>query len=155
MVQEDKELLLKDLGARLDTNLVCSIYRTDDEGVGYRDEVLHGYCKGDIWYEFYFREDCSIGIDDVSKIKPYLFPLSSMTEDQLYEIKEITEFKYNHNTLELVKWTETHTTLEFWLEEVPQYSVIEVFDWLNKNHFDYRCLIEKGLAIDATGLNIY
>ena len=154
MVQEDKELLLKDLGARLDTNLVCSIYRTDDEGVGYRDEVLHGYCKGDIWYEFYFREDCSIGIDDVSKIKPYLFPLSSMTEEQLYEIKEITEFKYNHNTLELVKWTETHTTLEFWLEEVPQYSVIEVFDWLNKNHFDYRGLIEKGLAIDATGLNI-
>ena len=155
MTQEDKELLLKDLCARLDTNLVCSIYRTDDEGVGYRDEVLHGYCKGDIWYEFYFREDCSIGIDNVSKIKPYLFPLSSMTEEQLYEIKEITEFKYNHNTLELVKWTETHTTLEFWLEEVPQYSVIEVFDWLNKNHFDYRGLIEKGLAIDATGLNIY
>ena len=155
MTQEDKELLLKDLCARLDTNLVCSIYRTDDEGVGYRDEILHGYCKGDIWYEFYFREDCSIGIDNVSKIKPYLFPLSSMTEEQLYEIKEITEFKYNHNTLELVKWTETHTTLEFWLEEVPQYSVIEVFDWLNKNHFDYRGLIEKGLAIDATGLNIY
>ena len=155
MAQEDKELLIKDLCARLDTNLVCSIYRTDDEGVGYRDEVLHGYCKGDIWYEFYFREDCSIGIDNVSKIKPYLFPLSSMTEEQLYEIKEITEFKYNHNTLELVKWTETHTTLEFWLEEVPQYSVIEVFDWLNKNHFDYRGLIEKGLAIDATGLNIY
>ena len=88
-------------------------------------------------------------------VKPYLFPLSSMTEEQLYEIKEITEFKYNHNTLELVKWTETHTTLEFWLEEVPQYSVIEVFDWLNKHHFDYRGLIEKGLAIDATGLNIY
>ena len=155
MTQEYKELLIKDICARLDTNLVCSIYRTDDEGVGYRDEILHGYCKGDIWYEFYFREDCSVGIDNVSKIKPYLFPLSSMTEEQLYEIKEITEFKYNHNTLELVKWTETHTTLEFWLEEVPQYSVIEVFDWLNKNHFDYRGLIEKGLAIDATGLDVY
>ena len=155
MAQEDKELLIKDLCARLDTNLVCSIYRTDDEGVGYRDEILHGYCKGDIWYEFYFREDCSIGIDNVSKIKPYLFPLSSMTEEQLYKLKEITDFKYNHNTLELLEWTETHTTLEFWLEEVPQYSVIEVFDWLDKNHFDYRCLIERGLAIDATGLNIY
>ena len=155
MAQEDKELLIKDLCARLDTNLVCSIYRTDDEGVGYRDEILHGYCKGDIWYEFYFREDCSIGIDNVSKIKPYLFPLSSMTEEQLYKVKEITDFKYNHNTLELLEWTETHTTLEFWLEEVPQYSVIEVFDWLDKNHFDYRCLIERGLAIDATGLNIY
>lgn len=30
-----------------------------------------------------------------------------------------------------------------------------LYDWLNKNHFDYRGLIEKGLAIDATGLNIY
>ena len=155
MTQENKELLLKDLCARLDTNLVCSIYRTDDEGVGYRDEILHGYCKGDIWYEFYFREEYSIGIDNVSKIKPYLFPLSSMTEEQLYKLKEITDFRYNHNTLELLEWSETHTTLEFWLEEVPQYKVIEVFDWLNKNHFDYRCLIERGLAIDGTGLNIY
>ena len=32
---------------------------------------------------------------------------------------------------------------------------LEVIDWLNANHFDYRGLIEKGLAIDATGLNIY
>ena len=30
-----------------------------------------------------------------------------------------------------------------------------LYDWYNKNHFDYRDLIEKGLAIDATGLNIY
>ena len=85
MTQEEKDLLLKDLCGRLNTNLVCSIYRTDDEGVGYRDEILHGYCKGDIWYEFYFREDCSISIDNVSKIKPYLLPLSSMTEEQCYD----------------------------------------------------------------------
>lgn len=32
---------------------------------------------------------------------------------------------------------------------------LETFDWLNKHHFDYRGLIEKGLAIDATGLEIY
>ncbi len=43
MTQEDKELLLKDLCARLNTNLVCSIYRVDDQGVGYRDEILYGY----------------------------------------------------------------------------------------------------------------
>ena len=132
MTQEDKELLLKDLCARLDTNLVCSIYRTDDEGVGYRDEILHGYCKGDIWYEFYFREDCSIGIDNVSKIKPYLFPLSSMTEEQ--------EKEYNNlNCYELGCFPHSE----------------EALDFLTKNHFDYRGLIEKGLAIDATGLGIY
>ena len=132
MTQEEKELLLKDLCARLDTNLVCSIYRTDDEGVGYRDEILHGYCKGDIWYEFYFREDCSIGIDNVSKIKPYLFPLSSMTEEQ--------EKEYNNlNCYELGCFPHSE----------------EALDYLIKNHFDYRGLIEKGLAIDVTGLNIY
>ena len=132
MTQEEKELLLKDLCARLDTNLVCSIYRTDDEGVGYRDEILHGYCKGDIWYEFYFREDCSIGIDNVSKIKPYLFPLSSMTEEQKNEYQYIAE-----------RWYEL------------SYLISDGVDWLNKGHFDYRRLIEKGLAIDATGKGIY
>ena len=132
MTQENKELLIKDLCARLDTNLVCSIHRTDDEGVGYRDEILHGYCKGDIWYEFYFREDCSIGIDNVSKIKPYLFPLSSMTEEQ--------EKEYNNlNCYELGCFPHSE----------------EAFDYLTKNHFDYRYLIEKGLALDATGKNIY
>lgn len=128
MTQENKDLLLKDLCARLDTNLVCSIYRTDDEGVGYRDEILHGYCKGDIWYEFYFREDCSIGIDNVSKIKPYLFPISSMTEEQKEDmIKSSCGIGSDKN----------------------------VFDWYNKNHFDYRGLIPMGLAIDATGKDIY
>ena len=132
MTQEDKELLRKDLCARLDTNLVCSIYRTDDEGVGYRDEILHGYCKGDIWYEFYFREDCSVGIDNVSKIKPYLFPLSSMTEEQEKEYNDL-------NCYELGCFPHSE----------------EALDYLTKNHFDYRYLIEKGLAIDATGLGIY
>ena len=89
MTQKEKDLLLKDLCSRLNTNLVCSIYRADDEGIGYRDEILHGYCKGDIWYEFYFREDCSIGIDNVSKIKPYLLPLSSMTEEQKREYNSL------------------------------------------------------------------
>ena len=146
MTQEDKELLLKDICARLPYGVKIQVPYED--GSGYFDET--------VWE---VNNDGPFHVNgwgiEYEYVKPYLFPLSSMTEEQLYEIKEITEFKYNHNTLELVKWTETHTTLEFWLEEVPQYSVIEVFDWLNKNHFDYRNLIEKGLAIDATGLNIY
>jgi hypothetical protein len=129
MTQENKDLLLKDLCLRLNTNLVCSIYRIDDEGVGYRDEILHGYCKGDIWYEFYFREDCSIGIDNVLKIKPYLFPMSNMTEEQ----------KTSHN----------------FLKHSAYANPIKLIDFYNKHHFDYRGLIEKGLAIDATGKNIY
>lgn len=129
MTKEDKELLLKDLCTRLNTNLVCSIYRVDDQGVGYRDEILSGYCKGDIWNEFYFGDNCGIGIDNVSKIKPYLFPLSSMTEEQHKE------------------WFSTLSS--------DYHITYDTVDWLNKNHFDYHNLIEKGLAIDATNLNIY
>ena len=132
MTEEDKKLLLKDLCARLNTNLVCSIYRIDDIGIGYRDEILSGYCKGDIWCEFYFGDDCGIGIDNVSKIKPYLIPLSNMTEEQ--------EKEYNNlNSYELGCFPHTE----------------EALDYLIENHFDYRYLIDKGLAIDATNKNIY
>jgi hypothetical protein len=133
MTQEQKESLLKDLCSRLNTNLVCSIYRTDDQGIGYRDEILTGYCKGDIWYEFYFGEDCGICIDDVSKIKPYLFPLSSMTEEQEDELIKFMAKDWHG----------------------MRYHTHDSIDWLIVNHFDYRGLIPKGLAKDATGLNLY
>ena len=144
MTQNEKDLLVKDLCARLDTNLVCSINRTDDEGVGYRDEILHGYCKGDIWYEFYFREDCSIGIDSVSKIKPYLFPLSSMTEEQK------NDCPISETNLNII-----NSNIGYGIIEMPWRLSYLFTDWCNKNHFDYRGLIPMGLANDATGLNIY
>ena len=131
MTLEDKELLFKDLCARLNTKLICSIYRTDDQGVGYRDEILHGYCYIDAWDEFYFGEDCGISINDISKIKPYLFPLSSMTEEE--------KFMYEG----LMIGTDSISYM------------LDVIDWLNSHHFDYMGLIERGLAIDATNLNVY
>ena len=69
----------------------------------------------------------------VSEVKLYLFPLSSMTEEQKQEYQHITER---------------------WMSD-SSYSISDSIDWLNVHHFDYRGLIEKGLAIDATGLNIY
>lgn len=157
MTQEEKELLRKDLCARLPYGVKAKVLNEDILRYDYSSEE-GGFIKGieninDGLFVIECKKDGYVLSYD--EFKPYLLPLSSMTEEQLYELKEITDFKYNHNNLELVKWAETHTTLEFWLEEVPQYSVIEVFDWLNKNHFDYRGLIEKRLAINATGLNIY
>ena len=131
MTEKEKDLLLKDLCSRLNTNLVCSIYRADDYGIGYRNEILYGYCNIDGWDEFYFGEDCGTGVDSISKIKPYLLPMSSMTDKQF---KEYLELEHSGNM---------------------EHLSIPLLDWLNKNHFDYRGLIEKGLAIDATELNIY
>jgi hypothetical protein len=150
MTQEDKELLLKDLCARLDTNLVCSIYRIDDYGVGYRDEILSGYCKGDIWDEFYFGDDCGIGIDNVSKIKPYLFPLSSMTEEQKKDIFcNGTFFISNRN--ELGRFPKHSDDYDY----VTIDDYLMIYKKLIENHFDINGLIPRGLAEDATDKNIY
>ena len=63
------------------------------------------------------------------EINPYLFPLSSMTEEQQMDLtKFVANGIHGENIL---------------------------YDWYNKNHFDYRGLIPMGLAIDATSLNIY
>ena len=144
MTQEQKELLIKDLCARLGTNLVCSIYRIDDYGVGYRDEILSGYCKGDIWDEFYFGDDCGIGIDNVSKIKPYLFPLSSITDEQERELSKLG-VSYGEYAL--------HDDIRGLGIMVDEAYIF--FEFCYKHHIDFLGLIQMGLAIDATGLNIY
>jgi hypothetical protein len=80
----------------------------------------------------------------IDAFKPYLFPLSSMTEEQKEEIEDKLIFPSNSNG----GWIEI---LYNDIYNIPFWFV----DFCNKNHFDYRGLIEKGLAIDATNLNIY
>lgn len=148
MTQEQKELLIKDLCARLNTNLVCSIYRIDDYGVGYRDEILSGYCKGDIWDEFYFGDDCGIGIDDVSKIKPYLIPLSKMTDEQREELYKLGWYLDEDKIYSCFRnYDEANYKTHI--------DCLELINWCYKNNFDINGLIPMGLAIDATDKNIY
>ena len=149
MTQEDKDLLIRDLCARLNTNLVCSIYRTDDQGIGYRNEILYGYCNIDAWDEFYFGEDCGISINDISNIKPCLFPLSSMTSKQLFEVQEIlgkNEIEIGDGFLNIID--SNRNTLTY-------LEILALLEWFYKNHFDVNNLIYMGLAIDATNLNVY
>ena len=123
MKQENRELLLKDLCARLLYGIKASYYGADEECETW-DEV-DGIAFGCVEIGQY-----SLPIE---RIKPYLFPLSSMTEEQKQEYQYLTER---------------------WMYD-SSYSIGDSIDWLNAHHFDYRGLIEKGLAIDATGLNIY
>lgn len=119
MKQEDKELLLKDLCARLP-------YGVKVESVFINPDTKE-------------RKSCGIEVFDATSIlmirdglgefKPYLFPLSSMTEEQ----------KTSHN----------------FLKHSAYASPTKLVDWYIKNHFDYRGLIPMGLANDATNLNIY
>ena len=112
MTQEDKELLLKDLSARLP-------YGVKVEIDGYYSHILKGI-DGDT-----ISTDRGINYP-LRLVKPYLRPMSSMTEEE--------EFKLNE--------TRCYTQL-----------TLESYDWLKAHHFDYRELIEKGLAIEVTEEN--
>ena len=130
MKQED--LLLIDLCSRLYYKVkvsliynneeyrgtLCAIYPEDNRVI---IDDLNKSCH-------YYNQTCGGFLIDENKVKPYLFPLSSMTEEQKEDmIKSSCGIGSDKN----------------------------VFDWYNKNHFDYRRLIPMGLANDATGLNIY
>ena len=127
MTQEDKELLLKDLCARLPYNVICQV--EFKENGKYKSEVM--LLSGISTDEAYFTT--KNGSIYSNEYKPYLFPLSSMTEEQKQEYQHITER---------------------WMYD-SSYSISDSIDWLNVHHFDYRNLIQMNLAIDATGLNIY
>lgn len=124
MTQEEKEILFKDLCARLPHHTRVKVWLKDGTTEEGALDLEHNY--GDVLRDAFYY-------DKIVKIKPYLFPLSSMTKVQKNDYQYITER---------------------WMYD-SSYSITDSIDWLNKNHFDYRGLIEKGLAINATGLNIY
>lgn len=134
MTQEEKDLLLKDLCARLPYWVKVKVKYYDDDWkllAIYTNSTT--YATRDIGYpiETYF-EDC----------KPYLFPLSSMTEEQKKEYRKVCEL-------------DTEILSKHPMDETPFPALYNSHDWLNKNHFDIYGLIPIGLANDATGLNIY
>ena len=148
MTQEDKELLFKDLCARLPYGVIV----VTPKGRGYVCNInltIFDYELG-VNINPIIRDPFSI-----NDVKPYLFPLSSMTEEQEKEIQQIIG---NPDYACIIRKTDG---LELWLNFIDTDptiwldAIFEVQDYLNKNHFDYRGLIEKGLAIDATNLNIY
>ena len=149
MTQEYKELLLKDMSGRLPYGVIgkCELdasydhpfdtifqtHKFDAEVYGIKEDSLFVYpLIEDSDEQTFAEEEVADGVD-ILDFKPYLFPMSSMTEEQKQEYQYITER---------------------WMYD-SSYSIGDSIDWLNAHHFDYRCIIEKNLAIDATGLNIY
>ena len=127
MTQEDKQLLLKDICARLPYKVKGVYARTDIKNLSICEITTHLY--GEMEESFNGKEKY--------EFIPYLRPMSSMTDEEQRTLDSMC------NGVEMVSR----------LSGLKMFD--KAFDWLNKNHFDYRGLIEKGLAIDATGLNIY
>ena len=142
----DKELLLKDLCGRLPYGVkVNGVFLTYDKD---KDKILYKECVKELNYSHLSR---------YWTLKPYLFPLSSMTDEQKREFYKFFEEGITESANETRQWLRTKRADETMRPITIAYVMVHelVIEWLNKNHFDYRGLIEKGLAIDATGLNIY
>ena len=131
MIQNKKDLLLKDLCARLPYGVKGRVSRSDNNN---RKCEFVAIIDGKLYDRFaVFQESW---YDNVT-IKPYLFPLSSMTEEQKDEYVSLQQ-RVIYNSRGLVNL-----------------DVMEYTAWCYKHHIDINGLIPMGLAIDATGLNIY
>lgn len=134
MTQEEKQLLLQELCARIPhRTFVCL-----NPGAYNKPEIcaltgVHG-------------EQIHLDVDTdpfrINNIKPYLRPMSSMTEEERLELSRLTDDKF--------KFYLYTTKPEIICYEKYNYlKGLKVLDWLNEHHFDFRGLIDKGLALEA------
>lgn len=141
MKQEPQELLLKDICARLPYGVKASYYGVEEERETW-DEI-EGITLDEDFGGYVDIGQYSLPIE---RIKPYLFPMSSMTDEQKkyisnkWGINEEFDFEIDSN------WGEYFVELG---------DTVDFINWLNKNHFDIYGLIPMGIALDATNLNIY
>ena len=135
MNREEKYLVIDDISGRIPHGVV---FKTD-----WGNKTLKGIQYDNVNTLLYFgvcNSTNKVIETYVSEVKPYLFPISSMSDKQKKELDD-TLIRLNLKAL----------SDEMSSEVIATYEI----DFYNKNHIDYRGLIPKGLALDATGLNIY
>ena len=141
MTQEERELLRKDLCARLHYGVKVHLSRKHnrpEEDIVLNNVIItkNGLVVSNIIGYNYL----------LSEIKPYLRPMSSMTDEELKEFKRLKQMSVTvvmPNGVSLLK-----PTYIVDLEDDGD-AMNYLYDWLNAHHFDYRGLIEKGLALEA------
>lgn len=156
MAEQDEELLLNDLCARIPYGVKgkCEIdasYDTTFDTIFQLhkfDAILEGFKKGLLFVtpliededeQEFANEEAADGID-ILDFKPYLRPMSSMTDDEALEFMEMTGAEFIHANL-------------IGVGECKPYDISDIIDWFNEHHFDHRGLINKGLAIEVTKEN--
>ena len=150
MTRNNTEILLKELSTRMPYGLKVKCCDCDDGYVFTFDEKHMGV--GALYTDYYrnplespniILSGCYYGDD----IKPYLYPLSSMTKEQCEEFRQVSGLNTNLDSIR-------HGQVSL-IGDIAIDRLCDAIDWFNKNHFDYRGLIPMGLALDATGLDIY
>lgn len=147
MTKNEKDLLTKDLCARMPYGVKVKFRVNEviaiEENITYVIDGEYSYITDG---KSYLTLDIIKALfkNWLDEIKPYLFPLSSMTDEQIYQSP------FGYATMDTIRQGDIWSTITIGCKEYA-----DIVDWLNKNHFDYRGLITMGLALDATGLNIY
>ena len=138
MTEKQRQLLIKDLCGRLPYGV--NILHVKDGIIGVLS-TINIYVEG---REQKLKCSTPFFVEDnvpIEEFKPYLYPLSSMTEEQRSMLEDLD---MNEPTLDI------SGERQIYILTNPR-----IIDWLNAHHFDYRGLIEQGLAIDATGVVMY
>ena len=142
MTQEDKELLLKDLCARLPYGvkvLKGPVFDKEVKEIQYI-EPLNGRVK--------LLDDPLGSTTDIEDVVPYLRSISSMTKEERDEFEDVIGFNV---------WSNDFDNQPDFLSNdcayIDKECVVKTFNWLNAHHFDYRDMISMGLAIEAKGKN--
>ena len=161
MTQEEKQLLIKDLCARVPYRPKVKVLHVWNEEKEIEEDIVDT-----VYYvlpEGYINTetiDSDIPLND--NIILYLRPMSSMTEEELKqlavlkfqddEIWEISNLSVINNDFVNVKCKHKYQEDTEWTFQVNKRESLKSWqgiDWLNSHHFDYRGLIEKGLALEA------
>lgn len=143
MTQEDKNLLLKDLSARLpyDVKVSCNDKVYNFNGIQYFNICI---LTDD-------NENNAFTTAGIKYIKPYLFPLTNLTEEQRNDVSKLlinTQDEFPpYGKINMVGCD------NLFISTVKQANAL--IKYCITHHFDINGLIPMGLAIDATGLNIY
>ena len=135
MTQGDKDLLLKDLCTRLPYGVIVYIKRS------WKTETIDYICASEqkVWL------NDADNMVDISGIQPFLRPMSSMTEEEKEEWADLFNLELDKLN-EIGDENKAEELAPYYFGKSHQVSI----DWLNKNMFDYRGLIPKGLAFEAT-----
>lgn len=137
MIQENKELLMKDLCARLPYGVKVLNMAEGINEVCELDSIMTSRKHKDKIFVSLTLPDDTV-MTGIEMVKPYLRPMSSMTDEEV-KYKLSTFFHIINTNIDGVGYIPT----------LDSFSAIKFIDWLNAHHFDYRGLIEKGLALEA------
>ena len=138
MTQEEKELLLKDLGARLQYKLHCRVFKLNED-IKENDDVLYGIIGNIVITLKSDKDECLM----YYQIKPYLRPMSSMTEEEKKEISELLDAPIEIDSDGDITYLGGYSIIP-----CSDYQIY--IDYLISHHFDFRGLIPMGLVIEAS-----